>query len=154
MDEHEAQRTTEEGRELLDALGDVPITYGFACELPAAQDEPLSELDTIWHDRFEAVDRDWLVVLNGRDRHDTIDLAGVTYDLPGGAAVVICDDTVLARVTPVDVTWHLDPDTGEPVQEGRDVYYWDDQLLEALHTRLTENGKDLPSIEEIVREKH
>lgn len=138
----------EEGEQLLEQIGDVPVAYGFACELPAAHGEPLRELQRIWYDRFEAVDRDWMVILNGEDTAVVLESLGLP--VPAGAAVVVCDDTCLGTITPLGVKWVSDPDTGDDLAGETDVRYWDDQLLEALHTRLTEKGKDLPDLSDIV----
>lgn len=146
MDEHEAQRRKEEGKQLLEALGDAPITYGFACMLPGVDGTPLSELDRLWYDRFQAVDREWLVVVNGRDQHERLDSLDTT--LEGGTALVVTDGVVLATLTPVGVTWHRDPDSGG--DPGADVAYWDDHVLAALHNRLVERGKDLPDLSTLV----
>lgn len=152
MDKHEAQRKKREGDEILQALGDVPVAYGFTCELPAAHDEPLHELDRLWYDHFDARDRNWMFILNGDDDVREIESLGLL--LEAGAGFVICDNTLLAKVTPLGVSWFFDPDTGDSltadVDGDQEVRYWDDQVIEVLHDRLTEKGKDLPPLQEIV----
>lgn len=148
MDNHEAQRKKRDGDEILEALGDVPVAYGFGCELPAVHGEPLHELDGLWHDHFDARDRNWLVILNGDDEFREIESLGLL--LEAGAGLIVCDDTVLSMVTPLGVTWFFDPDTGDPLEDEDDIRYWDDQLIETLHARLTEKGKDLPDVDEII----
>lgn len=145
MDDHEAERKQAQGEQLLEALGDIPAVYAFACELPAAHGEPLSDLDRLWHDHYRALDRDWLVVLNGRSEHAHLESLNAT--LEGGAALVVADGVVLARLAPVGVDWIRDPDTGDAVA---DAAYWDDHLLESFHSRLVENGKDLPDLSTLV----
>lgn len=152
MAKHEHARKVSTGDQLLEQLGDVPVAYGFACELPAVDGEPLSELDQLWHDRFEHADRDWLFILNGNADHREIE--SLDTALEGGTAFVVCDETPLARVTPLGVKWYFDPDTGQEVAGEKEVRYWDDQLIEALHSRLTEKGKELPPLQEIVTESN
>ena len=152
MDKHEAKRRKAGGEAILEQLGDVPVAYGFACELPAVHGEPLHELDRVWYDRFEAVDREWFIVLNGMETGALIQSLGL--NVPGGAAVIVCDETRLGTVTPLGVTWLTDPDTGDPLEDEGDVRYWDDQVIEALHTRLTEKGKELPDLQKIVSNQH
>lgn len=152
MDTHEAQRRKAEGEQLLEQIGDVPVAYGFACDLPAAHGEPLREIERIWYDRFEAVDRDWVVILNGED--SSVVIGSLELPVPGGAAVIVCDDTCLGTITPLGVKWVADPDTGDDLEKETDIRYWDDQMIEALYIRLTEKGKDLPDLSEIVSESN
>lgn len=160
MDKHEAQRRKAEGAALLEQLGEVPVAYGLGCTLPAAHDEPLEELERIWYDLFETGDREWLVILNGESEGREIGSIGMT--LEAGAAFVVCDGTKLAHLTPLHVSWFFDPDSGDRLEgdvdvdedeaDGEAIREWEDTLLEALHTRLTEKGKELPPLSEIVRE--
>lgn len=152
MDKHEAQRKKREGDQILEALGDVPVAYGFTCELPAAHGEPLHDLDRLWYDHFEVGGRTWCFILNGDD--DIREIESIELLLEAGAAFVICDNSLLAKLTPPGVDWFFDPDTGDSltadVDGDNDVRYWDDHLIETLHARLTEKGKDLPDLQEIV----
>lgn len=149
MNPDEAQRKKEEGEQILEQLGDVPVVYAFACDLPAAHGEPLSELDRLWYDRWEHDHRDWMVILNGEERPRQIESLGQT--LEGGAAYVVVDSTRLVKLTPVDAHWYFDADTGDRLTADNqsDVTYWDEALTAALHHRLTTKGKDLPPLEEI-----
>lgn len=149
MNPEEAERKKAEGEQILEQLGDIPVNYAFACELPAAHGEPLSDLDRLWYDRFEHDHRRWMVILNGDDRHRVIEALGET--LEAGAAYVIVDDTRLVKLTPVDGRWYFDADTGDPLtaENQKDVSYWDRELTKALHARLVTKGKDLPPLEEL-----
>lgn len=152
MKPEEAEAIKEGGERILEQLGHVPIAYGLTCELPAAHGEPLSELDRVWMDRFEAADRDWIVVLNGDFEHRRVDALGLV--LEAGAAYVVCDETRLGKLTPFGGQWHFDPDTGEPLTDEKDRAYFEDLLIEAVHARLTEKGKDLPDLQEIVSDNN
>lgn len=151
MDNHEAQRREAEGRQILEQLGGVALTYAFGCQLPETVDgHPISELERLWYDQFDHAHREWLIVLNGYADGRPIKSVGMT--LEGGAGLVVCDNKVLAKLTPLGEQWYADPDTGERFQQGRDeeeVSYFRTQILEAMYWRLTTTGKDLPPLEEI-----
>jgi len=146
MDKHEAQQKKREDDQILEALGDVPVAYGFTCELPAAHDEPLHELDRLWYDHFDAGDRNWMFILNGDDDVREIESLGLL--LEAGAVFIICENTLLGKVTPLKLTWFFDPDTGDRLKNEVDVRYWDDLVIKTLHARLTEMGRDLPDLQE------
>jgi len=152
MDKHEAKRKKREGDAILEALGDVPVAYGFTCELPAVHDEPLHELDRLWYDHFDAGDRNWMFILNGADDVREIESLGLLLD--AGAAFIVCENALLGKVTPLGVTWFFDPDTGDHLEDEADVRYWDDLVIETLHGRLTEMGKELPDLQEIVSKEN
>jgi len=148
MTPEEAQQKLADGRRIFEQLGGVALSFALACQLPETVDDlPIHELERIWWDQFEARHREWLIVLNGHDQPRPIKkLGGLTLD--GGASVIVCDNKVLALLTPLGEQWFYDPDT-EARMEQDDVSYWRTELLEALYTRLTETGKDLPPLEEI-----
>ncbi|UTF56003.1 hypothetical protein [Natronosalvus rutilus] len=151
MGEQAAQRKAAEGEAIIDQLGGVPVTYALACELPGAHGEPLSSLERIWYDRFEEEGHDWVVILNGYDHVRQI--TSVDTALEGGAALIVCDNTVLCKLTPIGLLPFGDPETGETMVAGEDgeaVVNWRWELLWALHARLTEKGKDLPPLHEIM----
>ena len=149
MTPEEAERKKAEGEQMLEQLGDIPVNYAFACELPAAHGEPLEDLDRVWYDRWSHDHRDWMVVLNGEDSHREIDALGEV--LEAGAAYVVVDSTRLVKLTPVNGRWYFDADTGDRLTADNqsDVSYWDDALTKALHHRLVTKGKDLPPLEEM-----
>lgn len=147
MDNHEAERLRQDGDQLLSHLGNIPVAYGFVCELPAAHGEPLSELDRLWYDHFQVGGRTWMFILNGDD--EVREIESLNLLLEAGAAFLVCENSLLGKVTPLGVTWFYDPDTGDPL-DAEEIRYWDDQVIEVLHGRLTEKGKDLPDLQEIV----
>lgn len=152
MDEQAAQQRADAGQSVIDDLGGVPVSYALACELPGAHGEPLSELERIWYDRFEEEGHDWVVILNGYDHVRRI--KSLDFPLEGGAALVVCDSTLLCRLTPLGLLAYADPETGDPinhdVDDGETLATWRWELLWALHARLTAKGKDLPPLHDIV----
>lgn len=149
MDEQEAQAVLEEGESIIDDLGGVPVAYALACELPGVHGKPLSELETIWHDRFTEEGRDWVVILNGYDHARHIEAVDVS--IQGGAALVICDETLLVMLTPIGVLPFGNPSTGGPLDDDEALADWRWELLWALHARLTGKGKDLPPLHVMMR---
>jgi len=149
MNPEEAERKRQQGEQMLEQLGDIPVNYAFACELPAAHGEPIEDLDKVWYDRFEHDHRDWMVILNGDDRNREIDALGEV--LEAGAAYIVCDSTRLVKLTPVHGRWYFDADTGDRLtgENESDVSYWDEALTAALHHRLVTKGKDLPPLEDM-----
>lgn len=146
MTRDEAERAQAFGESILEAIGSVPAGYAFACELPAAHGVPLRDLDQMWTDRWDANDRDWFVVLNGTD--DPQEVGPLAMSISPGVAAVVADSRPLCLLTPIQVRWWIDPDTGDRLvdEAPKEIEYWEDQLLQALHGRLVDKGKDLPPL--------
>lgn len=149
MTNKNADQRVAEGRQILEQLGGVALTYAFGCELPGVVDDlPMGELERLWYDQFEAGHREWTVILNGHDHARPIKaLNGL--EIEGGAGLVVCDDAILCKLTPLGEQWFFDPDTEERFQHEAETSYFRTQLLEAMYERLTANGKELPPLEEI-----
>lgn len=139
----------ERGAQFIEALGGLPASYALACTLPEAHDLPLADLGRVWYDRWEAEDREWLVVLNGCDHPARVDTLDVV--LQAGTAYVVVDDTRLVLLTPERSHWQFDADTGDDLSDADDaeLEYWDVALVRALRERLTDLGKDLSYLENI-----
>lgn len=151
MDEETAESLTARGEALVDVIGGVPPSYALACELPGAHGEPLSELETVWMDRFTEEDREWLVILNGYDRSKRIKALDLV--LEGGAAVIACEGKLLFKLTPLGVLSYFNPETGDRLADDEDALIdWRWELLWAIHARLTAKGKDLPPLHEMMSE--
>lgn len=154
--DEDEERVDRLGNGFLDEFGgEIPTAYGLACELPAGHDKPLSSIDRLWYDCFDHRDRDWIFIVNGSDECQEIDSLGLL--LEAGAVFVVCDTSLLAKLSPHRITWFVDADSGERLtrtdeSDKANIAYWSDELLRVLHARLTNLGdaEDPPPLDAIL----